>query len=181
MAHLVNLWNSTRTTWPVGYVLLTTVTHPVGPTGTHSVGPKKGNLHDDVMLVSTLLYYAYDSVFGGLKLPKGVKRNIQPSATFSNETSIFIRDFQTGRYGKVDGIISAVPSHLTFETAVRDYAIANLFEFLLRHWRAAGGAAALVEFLAKKPFLSHLGSRIEQGPGPAPGAAPGLEVVRAAP
>ena len=93
MAHLVNLWNSTRTTWPVGYVLLTTVTHSVGPTVTHSVGPKKGNLHDDVMLVSTLLYYAYDSVFGGLKLPNGVKRNIQPSATFSNEIFHFHKGF----------------------------------------------------------------------------------------
>lgn len=80
----------------------------LAPSVTFRVKAKTRNVPDDMMLVSALLNMRYSGTFG-LRLPPGVRRVIKPSTAYTDETSLFTKDFQ--RFVKIrsDGIVSPLP------------------------------------------------------------------------
>jgi hypothetical protein len=77
----------------------------LAPSVTHKVGRNQRNAFDDVRLVSTMLHMLYQD----RPLPRGARSVIKSSDSFTDQTDLFIRDFQKICHMRADGIVSVLP------------------------------------------------------------------------
>jgi hypothetical protein len=137
----------------------------LAPSVTHRVGQNQKNAFDDVRLISTLLHMLYQN----WPLPRGAVGVIKSSDSFTDQTDLFIRDFQKiDRHMRADGIVSVLPLGSTWDV-VAHYMTFKLYQFL--DIRIPGLVIAALE---AEPHLGRLGSTIY---GPALQEVPAPEVI----
>lgn len=123
----------------------------LAPSVTHRVGRNQKNAFDDVRLISTLLHMLYQSQ----PLPRGARGVVKSSDSFTDQTDLFIRDFQKiAWHMRADGIVSVLPLGSTTEVLV-NYMTFKLYQFL--DLRTPGLVIAALE---AEPHLAGLGSKI---------------------
>ena len=96
------------------------------PSVTHRVGRNQRNLFDDVRLVSTMLNMMYQKK----PLPRSARGLLKSSDSFTDQTDLFIRDFQkTTLHTRPDGIVSVLPVGSTSDI-LEDYTAYKLYTLL---------------------------------------------------
>jgi hypothetical protein len=151
------------------------------PTVTQPVRAKANMSPPDVMLVSALLNMRYS---GPLKreLPAGVRHAIKPSGTFTDQTRLFIADFQqSSSQLHIDGKISPLPLGRTDDELLK-YTIFNLYNDVRALTAFQGDTDAentVLNALKSLPHLHNLDATVLDLPPVSPesggAAGPGVE------
>ena len=148
----------------------------LAPSVTFKVGSGGGaaNRPDDVMLVSTLLYWWYANA---KRLPRGATRLVVAGPKFTPEMKLFLTDAQTfyTNASKANGIASPLPLESTF-WVLSNYIVFQLFRDLTAR---SDTADTVINTLAMLPHLLRLRSRIfgfpDAGSETVHGGIPGSE------